>query len=97
MCTEEEMIKFFDEKTHCGINSFYLVVSKGKIINIRKRKANPWPNRTLQKNEFFFIEFADSVSVLRALNVASRREAVINRRKFRIFKAGTNTFLCKSI
>ena len=75
----------------------YIIYSKGKIINIRKRKANPFPNRVLQKNEFFFIEFADSVSVMRALNVASRRDAVINGKKFRIFKAGTNTFICKEI
>jgi hypothetical protein len=41
------------------------------------------------------IEFADEASVTRALNVASRRRSTINSKNFRIYKAGTGTFICK--
>ena len=40
------------------------------------------------------VEFADVMSVTRALTVAAKRKAKIGSLVFRIYKAGTGTFLC---
>lgn len=40
------------------------------------------------------IEFADTVSVNRAMMVASRKRSVIGGKKFRVYKAGTGTYIC---
>ena len=39
------------------------------------------------------VEFADTTSTTRALTVASRKRSVICGTKFRIYKAGTGTFI----
>jgi hypothetical protein len=59
------------------------------------RRARKYPNKQ-GENLFGFVEFADRNSVDRALTIASARKTVINGVKFRIFKAGTGTFIfCK--
>jgi hypothetical protein len=42
---------------------------------------------------FGFVEFADETSVTRALHLAAKKETNIDGIKFRIYKAGTGTFL----
>lgn len=77
-----EIKRFFEEQKKCGI-----------VVDIRIRKGPKWPNRNETENKFAMIEFADPVSCSRALQVASKKKALINYRKFKIFKAGTGTYL----
>lgn len=62
-------------------------------MDIRIRKGPKWPNRTSGENKFAMIEFADATSVTRALTVASRKKSMIGRTRFKIYKAGTGTFI----
>ena len=49
------------------------------------------PNKN-GENLFGFVEFADSTSVTRALNIASRKLNIVDGVKFRMYRAGTGTF-----
>lgn len=64
------------------------------IINARPRSGVKYENRAKAPNQFNFIEFADPNSLNRALALASTGKAIIDGRAFRIFKAGTGTFVC---
>ena len=61
-------------------------------MDARIRRARKYPNK-MGDNIFGFVEFADSTSVTRALHLASRKATMIDGVKFRIFKAGTGTFV----
>ncbi len=80
-----ELKKFFEETLECGI-----------VVNIRKRKGHKWINKT-GPNEFAIVEFANVNSVTRALHAASRKETKLLGVAFRVYKAGTGTFICKII
>jgi hypothetical protein len=43
------------------------------------------------------VEFADVMSVTRALTIAAKKKSKIGNVAFRIYKAGTGTFLCTLI
>lgn len=73
--------KFFENDKKCGI-----------ILDFRVRNGRAYPNKR-GENKFCFVEFADPASVTEALAIASRQEAVIAGNKFRIYKAGTGTFI----
>jgi len=72
---------FFEITYRCGI-----------IVDFRVRNGRKYPNKKGQ-NKFCFIEFADPASVTEALSLASRKLTVIGSQKFRVYKAGTGTFL----
>jgi Ran GTPase-activating protein (RanGAP) involved in mRNA processing and transport len=75
-------VKTFFQNTHkCGI-----------VLSVRKRTGPKWPNRKVQSNTFYFVEFATQTSVTRALHVASRKQAYISGTNCRIFKAGSGTY-----
>jgi hypothetical protein len=77
-----QSLKHFFEVTHeCGI-----------VLDARVRRAKQYPNRQAQ-NIFGFVEFADSNSVNRALTIASLKQTNIDGVAFRVFKAGTGTFI----
>lgn len=61
-------------------------------MDLRVRKGRQYPGK-LQQNLFGFVEFADETSVTRALHLAAKKETLIDGNKFRIYKAGTGTFL----
>lgn len=61
-------------------------------MDLRVRKGRQYPGKA-QQNLFGFVEFADETSVTRALHLAAKKETVIDGIKFRIYKAGTGTFL----
>lgn len=63
------------------------------ILGARTRKGPTYPNRTGAPNIFNFVEFADPASLNRALKIASSGKAIIKGRVFRIYKAGTGTFI----
>ncbi len=74
-------LKSFLENTHkCGI-----------VLDIRVRRGKKYPNKN-GENLFGFVEFADSTSVTRALNIASRKLNIVDGDKFRMYRAGTGTF-----
>lgn len=73
--------QFFENTKKCGI-----------ILDFRVRNGRKYPNKT-GENKFCFVEFADPASVTEALAIASRKEAEICGKKFRIYKAGTGTFI----
>lgn len=74
-------LKDFFEITHkCGI-----------VIDARVKRGKVYPNKH-GDNLFGFIEFADSISVNRALHIASKKLTIVDGIKFRIYKAGTGTF-----
>ena len=75
------MKKFFENTYKCGI-----------VLDIRLRKGRKYPNKAAD-NLFGFVEFADSTSVTRALNIASRKLTYVDGVKFRIYRAGTGTFV----
>jgi hypothetical protein len=77
----QKLKKFFEITYKCGI-----------VIDLRVRKGRVYPNK-IQQNYFGFVEFADETSVTRALHLASRKLTQIDGVKFRIYKAGTGTFL----
>jgi hypothetical protein len=77
----QNLKKFFEIQHKCGI-----------VLDLRVRKGRAYPGKQ-QQNLFGFVEFADETSVTRALHLASKKEAVIDGVKFRIYKAGTGTFL----
>eukprot|EP01016_Furgasonia_blochmanni_P017442 TRINITY_DN2022_c0_g2_i2.p1 TRINITY_DN2022_c0_g2~~TRINITY_DN2022_c0_g2_i2.p1 ORF type:complete len:1150 (+),score=280.83 TRINITY_DN2022_c0_g2_i2:75-3524(+) len=79
-------IKDFFEVTH----------NTGVVLNIRERKGPKWPNKK-NENKFVLVEFAHPTSVTRALHVASRKLATLNGVNFRIFKAGSGTFIYQRI
>jgi len=64
----------------------------GIVLDLRVRKGRQYPGK-LQQNLFGFVEFADETSVTRALHLAAKKETLIDGNKFRIYKAGTGTFL----
>lgn len=61
-------------------------------MDLRVRKGRQYPGKN-QQNLFGFVEFADETSVTRALHLAAKKETTIDGIKFRIYKAGTGTFL----
>ena len=78
-----QQIKNFFENTHkCGV-----------VVGVRIRKGKKYPNRTQTENLFAMVEFADATSVTHALHTASRKWTVLNGIKFRVYKAGTGTFI----
>mmetsp|Transcript_30468 Transcript_30468/g.27704 ORF Transcript_30468/g.27704 Transcript_30468/m.27704 type:complete len:243 (-) Transcript_30468:163-891(-) len=79
--TAESVKQFFEQTHKCGI-----------VVSVRKRSGPKWPNRKVQSNQFFFVEFASATSVTRALHVASRRQAIFSGVSCRIFKAGSGTY-----
>lgn len=84
ICTSKEIQNFLENEHKCGI-----------VLDIRKRKGPKWSNRNKTENNFFFIEFANKLSVTRALQIASKKLSVIRGKTFRIFKGGSGTYLCK--
>lgn len=79
--TEEDVKHFFENTAKCGV-----------VLNVRKRTGPKWPNRKVQSNTFYFVEFASPVSVTRALHVASRKESLLCGVNVRIYKAGSGTY-----
>lgn len=77
----QRLKKFFEIEKKCGI-----------VLDMRVRKGRTYPGKN-QQNLFGFVEFADETSVARALHLAAKKETVIDGIKFRIYKAGTGTFL----
>lgn len=80
--TKAEIKNFFECEKKCGT-----------VLEIRLRKGPNWPNRTLKANYFAMIEFADPASSIKALNIASTKKAIIKGTSFRIYKAGTGTYI----
>ena len=75
-------MKHFFEITHkCGI-----------VLDARVKRARKYPNKK-GENIFGFIEFADTNSVNKALHIASKKMTIVDGIKFRIYKAGTGTFI----
>lgn len=77
----QNLKQFFEITHNCGI-----------VLDARVKRARKYPNKT-GENIFGFIEFADSNSVNRALHVASKKLTVVDGVRFRIYKAGTGTFI----
>jgi hypothetical protein len=77
----QKLKKFFEITHKCGI-----------VLDLRVRKGRTYPGKN-QQNIFGFVEFADETSVTRALHLASKKQTEIDGTKFRIYKAGTGTFL----
>jgi hypothetical protein len=77
----QKLKKFFEITYKCGI-----------VLDMRVRQGRTYPNKN-QANLFGFVEFADETSVTRALHLASRKLTIIDGVKFRVYKAGTGTFL----
>lgn len=61
-------------------------------MDLRVRKGRMYPGKN-QANLFGFVEFADETSVTRALHLAAKKSTQIDGVKFRVYKAGTGTFL----
>ena len=61
-------------------------------MDFRIRIGRKYPNRP-GENKFCFIEFADPESVSESLALAAKKLTVIGGNKFRVFKAGTGTFV----
>lgn len=78
-----QQLKNFFENTHkCGV-----------VVSVRIRRGKKYPNRTKTENLFAMVEFADATSVTHALHTASRKWTILNGIKFRVYKAGTGTFI----
>lgn len=60
----------------------------GIVTDVRIREG-PKIEGKVKSNCFAFVEFAHPNSVARALRIASKKKAEINRMKFRIYKAGS--------
>lgn len=73
--------KFFEIQHKCGI-----------VLDFRVRNGRKYPNKT-GDNKFCFVEFADADSANEALKLASSKKTMIGGKKFRVFKAGTGTFV----
>ena len=73
--------QFFENIHKCGI-----------IMDFRVRNGRKYPNKT-GENKFCFVEFADPASVTEALGLAAKKLTEIGGKKFRIYKAGTGTFI----
>ncbi len=73
--------KFFEITHKCGI-----------IMDFRVRNGRKYPNKT-GDNKVCFVEFADSASATEALSLASQGLTQIAGKKFRVFKAGSGTFI----
>jgi hypothetical protein len=73
--------QFFENIHKCGI-----------IMDFRVRNGKKYPNKK-GENKFCFVEFADPTSVTEALSLAAKKLTEIGGKKFRIFKAGTGTFV----
>ena len=65
----------------------------GVIISSRIRTGQVWPNRKGVPNKFMFVEFANSISVAKAMKLASSGKAISNGKKFNIFRAGSGTYI----
>ena len=75
------------------LKKFFEIDNKaGIVIDARIRRARKYPRKNAD-NIFGFVEFADTVSVSRALYLASQKKTFINGIKFRIYRAGTGTFV----
>jgi len=61
-------------------------------MDFRIRVGRKYPNRK-GENKFCIIEFADPASVTEALSLAARKLTCVGGKKFRVFKAGTGTFV----
>ena len=83
--TPQAIKQFFETQHNCGI-----------VLNVRRRKGPKWANRKQAPNEFYFVEFAHTISVTRALHVASRRQAHLGGISFRIYKAGSGNYFCNN-
>jgi len=79
--TEDDVKHFFENTHKCGV-----------VLHVRKRTGPKWPNRKVQSNTFYFVEFASPISVARALHVASRKESLLCGTNVRIYKAGSGTY-----
>jgi hypothetical protein len=73
--------QFFENVHKCGI-----------IMDFRVRYGRKYPNKR-GENKFCFVEFADPASVTEALGLAAKKLTDIGGKKFRVFKAGTGTFV----
>lgn len=73
--------QFFENTYKCGI-----------ILDFRVRNGKKYPNKK-GENKFCFVEFADPASVTQALSLAAQKLTVIGGKKFRVFRAGTGTFV----
>lgn len=71
---------------------FEITYKSGIVLDARIKKARTYPNKR-GSNVFGFVEFADSTSVNRALYLASKKLTIVDGFKFRIYKAGTGTFI----
>lgn len=61
------------------------------MLDIRVRNGRKYPNKG--DNKFGFVEFADPTSVAKALHLASKKLTNVDNCNFRIYKAGTGTFI----
>lgn len=61
-------------------------------MDFRVRYGRKYPNKR-GENKFCFVEFADPASVTEALGLAAKKQTEICGKKFRVFKAGTGTFV----
>jgi hypothetical protein len=76
-----------------GLKTFFEITHKcGIIVDFRVRNGRKYSNKS-GENKFCFVEFAEATSVTEALNLASRQMTQIGGKKFRVFKAGTGTFI----
>jgi hypothetical protein len=76
-----------------GLKTFFEITHKcGIILDFRVRNGRQYPNKT-GENKFCFVEFADSASANEALSLAAQQLTEIGGKKFRVFKAGTGTFI----
>lgn len=73
--------KFFEITHKCGI-----------IMDFRVRSGKQYPTKG-GENKVCFVEFADAASVDEALSLAARQMTQIDGKKFRVFKAGSGTFV----
>lgn len=76
-----------------NLKRFFEITWKvGIVLDTRIRRGKKYPNR-MADNLFGFVEFADTMSVNRALHLAAQKVTMIDGVKFRIYKAGTGTFI----
>lgn len=71
---------------------FEITYPTGIVLDARIRRGKKYSNR-VGENIFGLIEFADTNSVNRALHLASQKLCCVDGIRFRVYKAGTGTFI----
>jgi len=77
----EKVWKFFEHDVRCGL-----------VKSVRVRKGHNIPGKP-KDNIYAVVEFEHPNSVPRSLRVASKKKAVIDGVRIRIYKAGTKTMM----